>query len=293
MLCRVGSGCQRALGRRGRRALTAGIYILGTVLAVIGVARDAVHPVRTIAEDPVLWSADHESGDTRNWWAPEPAHKEGHNCGGEYNSGGGVSDVVRLIAHTGRYSAVLHLPNARNQQGVRLFRWCEPVDNRALYYSAWYFFPQQYEVRDWWAIMQWKSPGSINGKFGLNVRNRPSGTMFVGLGRGQDSGGGFWSQSIVDLPVGQWVHLEVYYEKAVDTSGRVTVWQDGVRIINLPDVRTANSDQLSWSVINYGQGIVPSEVTIYVDDAAISLNPTWGADIKSRKSPAKDGSPAA
>jgi hypothetical protein len=94
--------------------------------------------------------------------------------------------------------------------------------------------------------------------------------MYVRLGRGADSGSGFWDQTLEDIPVGQWFHLEVYYQKAATATGHITVWQDGVQIVDLANVKTANSGDLGWGVINYGQMTTPSDMTIYVDGAAIS-----------------------
>ena len=96
--------------------------------------------------------------------------------------------------------------------------------------------------------------------------------MYVFLGRGGDSGGGSWTQDVADVPVGRWFHLEAYYRKAVDDSGRVAVWQDGVQILDLDGVRTANSDDLAWSVNNYGAHIDPGDVLVYADDATISTS---------------------
>ena len=216
-----------------------------------------------IAAPNLLWSADHEDRTMNAWRA--------NGCGGEFNSDGGTSDVSKDVAYAGQWSAKMVLPNASTQvQGVRLFRWCEAQQNQELYYSAWYYFPQRYTSGNWWTIMQWKSNGSYNAKFQVTVGNRSDGQMYVYLGRGTDSGGGAWHQNIANLPVGKWVHLEVYVKKATDTTGRVTLWQDGVQLIDLPGVQTANSSDLSWAVINYGERINPSTVTVYADNAAIS-----------------------
>ncbi len=214
-----------------------------------------------------LWAADHETGDLSQWWYPGGAN----NCGGEFDSGTGISNVVSTIAHAGRYSAQMTLSHADlEDNGTRLFRWCEAQDRGGLYYSAWYFIPQRVAVNSWWGLMEWKSPGSFNAKFTLEVYNRPDGQMYLFLGRGQDSGGGSWTQKIKNIPVGRWFHIEAYYEKAVAATGRISVWQDGTRILDVKNVATANSDDLRWAVINYGSHLSPSDVTVYVDDAAIS-----------------------
>ena len=243
-------------------------------------------PVGTQAQVPspsVLWFADHEEGTTADWWLPGPVRVEGTNCGGEYPNGP-ASSAVSSAAHTGHYGLALRVPDMATGSsiGARAFRWCEARQHGALYYSAWYYIPRQVRVDFWWWLMEWKSLGSFNAKFGLAVGNRPDGQMYVYLERGQDSVGGTWEQSVKNLPVGQWFHLEAYYLKAMDGTGRVTVWQDGTQIIDLGGVQTANGADLGWAVINYGQYTVPSDVTIYVDDAAISttrLGPGGGMHV--------------
>ena len=96
--------------------------------------------------------------------------------------------------------------------------------------------------------------------------------MYVFLGRGGDSGGGRWDQDVAGVPVERWFHLEAYYRKDAGDGGRVTVWQDGVQILDLDGVRTANSDDLGWSVDNYGAHIDPGDVLLYADDATISAS---------------------
>ena len=258
-------------------AATCTVACLTTVVAPLvssclpGLRLPAVRP-----NGGLLWAAGHEAGDTGDWWAPARARREGDNCGGEYNNPPAASEVAD-VAHGGRYGLRLRVPDTTTgaSLGARAFRWCEPRRYRELYYSAWYYLPQRVAVHSWWGLMEWKSAGSQNAKFMLQVANRPDGGMYLFLGRGADSGGGAWRQEVADLPVGRWVHLEAYYRKAADQTGRVIVWQDGVQLLDVAGVQTANSDDLSWAVINYGQQTAPADVEIYVDDAAISTERVW------------------
>ena len=231
-------------------------------MILVGLLLVLAAPAGAHPADPVLWKTRFGGGSLSKWKAD--------GCGGEFNSGGGETRVTRGKVHVGRFAAALRLPDAsRRTQGVRLFRWCEAQSHPALYYSAWYYLPRRYDVNGWWGLMQWKSEGSFNWKFGIMVGNRPDGAMYLYLGRGEDSGGGRLDQNTADLPAERWVHVEAYYEKAADRGGRVAVWQDGTKILDVDGVQTANSDDLGWAVINYGQGISPSPVRIVVDDARI------------------------
>jgi hypothetical protein len=260
--------------RRLTRRPGFGLLVCALVLAVgsactpAGSPRPGV-PQRTPTAPPqpgahTLWSANQETGDLSQW--------SKDRCGGEFNSGTGKSSITTAVAHSGRYAAQMSITAAdQATQGVRLFRWCESDRYEALYYSAWFYFPQQVRVRGWSNLMQWKSDGSFNPKFALRYANRADGQMYLYLGRGQDSGGGQWLQSLTNIPVRRWFHLEAYYRKANNKTGRITVWQDGVQIIHVTNIQTANGTDLDWSVNNYGDGLDPSAVTIYVDDASISV----------------------
>ena len=238
------------------RVALVGLLLTGALVAPAAASADPA--------GPVLWRTHFASGLSK--WTAD-------GCGGDFNSGGGRVEVTADEARSGRFAAVLRLPDARErEQGARLFRWCEPRQHRALYYSAWYHLPRQYRVDGWWSLMEWKSEGSHNAKFMLNVGNRPDGTMYLYLGRGEDSGGGSWLQDAKDLPAGRWVHVEAYYEKAADDGGRVAVWQDGVKLVEVDGVQTANGNNLGWAVVSYGEGIAPGEVVVHVDDAAVGTS---------------------
>jgi hypothetical protein len=118
--------------------------------------------------------------------------------------------------------------------------------------------------------VQWKSHGSHNPKVHVAVENRANGGMYVRVCQGMNGGGRCWEQNSTNLLVAQWFHLEVYYGKSIDSTGRVILWQDGTQIVDAMDVDTANSEDLQWSVVSYGTDLDPSDNTIYVDDAMIS-----------------------
>jgi hypothetical protein len=224
----------------------------------------------------VLWSADHETGDLSQWYADDG--------GGEFNSGAASSAASPDVAHSGRYSARVTIVTP-GQSAVRLFRWNESHDNPEAYYSAWFYFPREYRAPVWWNVFQFKSRnGPANDPFwSLQVGNRPGGAMYLYLNwwnglsiegphRGE-SGGRSYDQALKDVPVGNWTHVEVFLRQSGTFDGQVIVWQDGIELFNVKDVRTrypASNGANEWSVDNYADNITPSPTTFFVDDAAIS-----------------------
>jgi hypothetical protein len=84
-------------------------------------------------------------------------------------------------------------------------------------------------------------------------------------------GGRDYRQTIKDIPVGRWVHLEAYLRQSSGFDGEIAVWQDGVEIVRQTNVKTRYAYMGNeWAPSHYSGSISPSPATIYFDDAAIS-----------------------
>lgn len=213
----------------------------------------------------VLWSTDYEGGTLADWSL--------NSCGGEFDSGNGVSSVATTVAHSGIHAAKMTINATGTDTGTRLFRWCESRgSNDALYYSAWYYFPQQVSATGgWWNVFQFKSNYATGNDpyWLLDVDNRANGAMYLSLYDWIHAKG--FTQTIKDIPVAKWTHVEAYLKRSTTTTGQITVWQDGVEIYNQANVATLlTNSELHWSINNYSASLTPSNVTIYTDDAAIS-----------------------
>jgi Polysaccharide lyase len=228
----------------------------------------------------VLWSSGVETGDISEWL---------FNGGGPYITRSGRVSVERRVVHSGRYAMRLSIRGADGRHGdqaIRMFRYRLVEGSRlplAAYYSVWLYFPVRATPRHYWNVIQWKtklSSGVVVPVFILNVANRASsGAMYLYLlqARGRLS----VAASRLDLPVRRWVQIETYYRWSTRGEGRVTVWQDGHRVMDLRRAVTAfptdDVNPRQWSVNNYTNAIRPSTISIFVDDAAITrrrLGPT-------------------
>jgi hypothetical protein len=224
-----------------------------------------------------VWSADHETGDLSQWYVAAG--------GGEFNSGSAVSAASTDVAHAGRYSAKATI-TAPPTSAVRLFRFTRNIPEA--YYSAWYYFPRIY-TPTWWIVFAYKSRISASADsdpfWYLSVGNRANGTMYFYLqwwpgpwphgtpeGPHQgEYGGRAYRQTLIDIPVGKWVHLEVYLRQSAGFTGQIIAWQDGVEILNQENVKTRYPfEGADWAIANYSESISPSPATIYFDDAVVS-----------------------
>lgn len=239
----------------------------------------------------ILWSGDFETGDRSQWIQGNPAG------GGYFNSGNWTTNIVNSPTHSGNFSDQLIIrPNNGGSSGIRPFRWAESRTGADLYYSGWFYVPQQYSF-SWWALMQFKAVSTINGRNDpawviLVNRSGAGGAMRFYVANHWD--GQFFSENPdtfqqminpTDVPIGRWFHMEAFLHQATPSqtqmgSGSILqIWIDGVMIFDLGPGHADNVNYPSlyedsgtrgqeWSLLNYG--VVNQETTIWIDDAAIS-----------------------
>jgi hypothetical protein len=251
------------------------------------------HPPKVQAQSGVVWSADHEAAGEADWYRPYGASLGG----GEYDSGcAGTSPAYGFGRNPGGadpwpFSLVLTMAapcSGLDASGTRMFRWLEPGQYPDLYYKVWYYFPNNYTltntVNPWWTIMAWKSASTApwrNDPFlNVGIANRANGNMFIYLYETKPydpANAKSYTQTVLDVPVGQWFYVEAYYASRGDATGRVTVWQgdevNRVLLWDLEGVQTrypnAEGGSTLWSVDNYGNGTSPSPAQFAIDDAEI------------------------
>jgi hypothetical protein len=242
------------------------------------------------SHESILWTAGHEGGTTSEW-------------NDIAISGSASVSATTEQAHTGRYSAKLDIDTSVGKSGVRpgvieilpdyVRKEPKNLPDEA-FYSAYYFFPEDVTPGDsWWIVMQWKDEEAgvtLHPTWMVNAWDwENGGEMRFTLRRGVGSDNQPIMPHVVEasapmvIPLGRWVHLECYYEWSIEPEGRVACWQDGVPIWDLTGVRTDldmgyRHFPRQWTTTNYSEETTPTRVTIYVDDAAISLTrlgPNW------------------
>lgn len=226
----------------------------------------------------IVWSADMETGDLSQWTL-------GGTRGGPFDSGACTrpeSGVSSEVARSGRYSAKMTIDVSRKESGCRLFRHEESQTGKPYYYSAWILIPRIEKVNGYWNIFQFKSESDKMNEavWVIEAQNRPDGTLHTvlrwkGLVPGPMQNNGtdvqYYDQSLIDIPIGRWFHLEAYLRQSEGFDGRITVWQDGVQLWDLDQVKTRYpGGDNRWSVNNYGDDLEPAKATLYVDDAMVT-----------------------
>jgi hypothetical protein len=233
----------------------------------------------------VVWSADMETGNLTQW--TKPSIVNGSTQGGSYDSGycsRPTNGISTDVARSGRYSMKMTIDTTdRTSSGCRQFRHAESVSGNAYYYSAWFYLPTKSVATDYWNVFQIKSesPTANDPFWVIDLMPRSNGSMRLLLrwkgtvagpySSDTSTGTKYFDQAAAEVPVGRWFQVEAYLKQARDFSGRLTIWQDGVQLWDMVNVKTKYPDgDNRWSVNNYSDGVSPNPTALYVDDAVIS-----------------------
>jgi Polysaccharide lyase len=226
-----------------------------------------------------------ETGNLTQWTKSSVVN--GSSQGGSYDSGycsRPTNGVSTDVARTGKYSMKMTIDTAnRTSSGCRQFRHAESVSGNPYYYSAWFYLPAKSSAIDYWNVFQFKSESAtLNNSFwvldlmprgngALRLLLRWKGAVVGPYSTDASTGTRYFDQTGMDVPVGRWFHIEAYLKQASDFSGRLTVWQDGVQLWDMVNVKTkfVGGDN-RWSVNNYSDGVNPNPTALYVDDVVIS-----------------------
>jgi len=218
----------------------------------------------------VLWRATFEPGDLSEWTLSDN--------GGTYAENPPIAPVVTTdVAHGGRYAGKSTMMATMGMAGMvsssYFYRSQTPLEG---YYSAWFYVPSTALVRTWLSLVHFLVSATGDGQnvnpiWDLNLYPRPAdGTLTTHLYNYDTQVN---ADQLVNntVPLDRWVHFEILLRKAADSTGRLAVWQDDVEIVDLEDIVTAKSYWLKWEVGGASNDIEPAPSSIYVDDAAISL----------------------
>lgn len=257
-------------------------------------------------QSQILWFCDFEDQSFKKW---EDNGTDNYYSGGgiyitdELNASYGIEETVK---NSGNYCAFTTIKNALypgQKKAIRLMRWTDKAWNEGgqyfpdeAYYSTFFLikYPYNpakepdndpYQDGGWWNIFQFKSNNSAGSQpvVVLDLYNQ-NGSMYIGLiiKDYQDDNSSDYVQEYIEqsnpipLKVGSWNHIEVFLKKSSDYTGKIIVWQNGIKIFEKNNIRTIlNQDDTSrWGIGNYTDyvtgGPIAGTATIYFDDAIVS-----------------------
>ncbi len=249
--------------------------LLVCLLAGAACARQA--DLGSIGDGPasVLWRGTFEPGDLSEW--------TGDGEGGVYTQNVDAPDkpvATLAMAHSGRYGGQFTIaPKASMMSTSYLYR-NQPSPPQG-YYSAWFYVPSTITVGAWLSLTHFSGSDTGDGQnlfaiWDVNLYTLPGGGLAAQL-HGY-LGNTYNERQTIPFPLDTWVQLEVYLSKAVGPTGEITVWQDGVQILQGLNISTVSNDWTQWDAGGAADATtLPSPSFVYMDDAAISLVPVGPA----------------
>jgi len=211
----------------------------------------------------VPWSTGFEGtpGDT---WVP--------GNGDCYATGGGVFRIVTTPVHGGQHAAAFSVDTSLGSPSQT--RCIEHgVLPTAGYYGAWYYVPAFATNPGNWNLLHFQGADvadatTAHGLWDVSLASATDGTLHAVV---YDFLRARLVQTTGTVPVGSWVHFEVYLSRSSGNGGQFTLRQDGQVILDLTGLSTDDSRWGQWFVGNYATALSPSASTVYVDDVTIGL----------------------
>jgi hypothetical protein len=193
-----------------------------------------------------------------------------------YAAGTASYSLVTSPVHSGKYAAAFSVQLAADAGPSQARCVQQGVFPAAAYYGAWYYLPAVARNTDVWNLFHYQggAPGQmLSGLWDVSLVNGGDGgalqvTLFDFLPSGAPS-----TNAVPPIPIGQWFHIEVYFKRAKDTTGTLTLLQDGVMAVNLTGLVTDPTDWGQWYVGNWADSLMPPASTVYVDDVTIGFAP--------------------
>jgi hypothetical protein len=245
--------------------------LVACVLAGSACARQA--DLGTIGDGPasVIWRGTFEPGDLSEWTG------DGEGAAYTQNTPSKPSATLAM-AHNGSYGGLFTIaPTAGMASTGYLFR-NQPSPAQG-YYSAWFYVPSTINVGLWLSLSHFSGSETGDGRnlaaiWDVNLYPLSGGGLAAQLYEYAGTGFNLRQVTPVPFPLDTWVQLEVYLSKATGPTGEVTVWQDGVQILQRLNVATVSNDWVQWDAGGAADAsTLPSPSFVYMDDAAIGLVP--------------------
>ncbi|HWA73484.1 MAG TPA: hypothetical protein VG937_14160 [Polyangiaceae bacterium] len=182
----------------------------------------------------------------------------------------GSFEITSSETHTGRAAASFSIQSDDDalHQSRCVRQGIFPTE---AYYSAWYFIPNRAINEANWNLFFYQSgdPNTsdmLDKNWDVSIHDAANGDLSLFL-RAAGTTVGVGETPVI--PIAAWFRIEVFFRRAADATGEVTLFQDGRQIASVSGVITDKWNWGQWYVGNLADGLTPSESTVYVDDVSI------------------------
>ncbi len=220
----------------------------------------------------VVWSADYETNDTSQWFEAVPG-TDGYAAAGAR----AAITVVTEPVHRATHAAKVELTDVGSGGLTFALQGRRGELPQEAYYSAWFYVPIAYRI-DGFAVIA---------KLETRADRPDGGTSLIYLWDViLGSADGMMTLYVHDhlrqmdllpgcvnvVPVGRWFRLDVLWRRSSDPDGRFALWMDGQPIVDASGLSTGPAaGWVEWDIGAVADGIAPTDLVLYLDDAAISV----------------------
>lgn len=184
--------------------------------------------------------------------------------------------IVTSPVHSGRYAAAFQVQSDIDG-GSQVRCVLQGGVPSSAYYGAWYYVPvaAQNNGNNWNLFHMgggYPDGGLFHNLWDVSLSNTAAAGLHLTMF--DFNRGGVTDAGVVPpIPIAQWFHIEVYFKHANDNTGELTLFQDGVALIDIAGPQPDNASSFQWFVGNWAANLVPASSTIYVDDVTVSATP--------------------
>lgn len=176
-------------------------------------------------------------------------------------------EITSAHAHSGTYAAAFHVvSNDSDANQSRCVR--QGIFPKEVYLSAWYFLPFAASNRGNWNLFHYRGGNAIptEGLWDISIATAANGELGLYIRKGGETAG---IGETPPIPIGVWFQIEVFFRRAADDTGELTLYQDGQKIASITGESTDTFTWGQWYVGNLSDGLMPNDFTLYVDDVSI------------------------
>jgi hypothetical protein len=175
---------------------------------------------------------------------------------------------VRSGLHAAAFTVNSALSTPQSSAETRCVK--QGVLPKSAYYGAWYYVPAPATNTGNWNLLHFRGSnvanGPTHGLWDVSLINEPDGALatsvfdFIRM-RTLEAGPA--------IPIDQWFHLEVFFQRSCGATGEFKLYRDGQPVLDV----VGPSDDTAWGgwhVGNFANALSPAVSTVYVDDVTIS-----------------------
>ncbi|HWA76029.1 MAG TPA: LamG-like jellyroll fold domain-containing protein [Polyangiaceae bacterium] len=180
-------------------------------------------------------------------------------------------EITSAQAHSGHYSAAFRVvSNNADANQSRCVR--QGIFPKQVYLSAWYFIPAPASNRGNWNLFHYRAgtTAPTDGLWDISIATATNGELGLYIRKGGETKG---IGETPPIPIGVWFQVEVFFRRAADDTGELTLYQDGQKIASITGESTDTFTWGQWYVGNLSDGLMPNDFTLYVDDVSIRETP--------------------